>query len=161
MQSRNLVHAVLWLAMSLLGTAGLYALLDAPFLSGIQVLTYVGGVVTLMIFGVMITRRHDGSAVPTGSIKSLRGAAAAIALCGVLFAAVWKTDLTADAVPVPPTTRELAHALLEDNLLAFEVASLLLLAAIVGAVVLARRRDPDPATRREPLPGEAGHSPVE
>jgi NADH-quinone oxidoreductase subunit J len=149
-RSRNLVHAVMWLALSLLGTAALYALLDAPFLSGIQVLTYVGGVVTLMIFGVMITRRHDGSVIEAGSVQSLRGAATALGLFGVLAAAVWQTDLPRGDAPPATTTRELARSLLEDNLLAFEVVSLLLLAAIIGAVVLVRRRDPDPDGREAP-----------
>ena len=148
-RSTNLVHAVMWLALSLLGTAALYAMLDAPFLSGIQVLTYVGGVVTLMIFGVMITRRHDGSAIEAGSVKRLRGAAAASALFVVLLAAVLKTEFPSGDAPPPPTTRELARSLLEDNLLAFEVASLLLLAAIVGATVLSRRRDADPDAQGE------------
>ena len=61
--SGDLVRAVLWLAATLLGTAVVYALLHAPFLAGVQVLTYVGGVVTLMIFGVMVTRKHDGTTV--------------------------------------------------------------------------------------------------
>lgn len=151
-RSTNLVHAVMWLAASLLGTAALYAMLDAPFLSGIQVLTYVGGVVTLMIFGVMITRRHDGSAIDAGSVGSIRGAAAAIGLFGVLFAAVWSTDTTTHTEPAVSTTKDLAKSLFEENLLAFEVASLLLLAAIVGAVVLARRRDPEPGTGIETSP---------
>lgn len=143
-KSRNLVHAVMWLALSLLGTAGLYALMDAPFLSAIQVLTYVGGIVTLMIFGVMITRRHDGSTIEAGVAKQVRAALAAVGLFGVLFAAVWQTDLTTDEAPPATTTSDLAKSLLDENLLAFEVASLLLLAAIIGAIVLVRRRDPEP-----------------
>jgi NADH-quinone oxidoreductase subunit J len=148
-QSKNLVHAVMWLALSLLGTAALYALLDSPFLSGIQVLTYVGGVVTLMIFGVMITRKHDGSVIPAGGVQLARGAVIAIALCAVLLFAVWNTDLSTGELPPAPTTREMAHDLLDAHLFAFEAASLLLLAAIVGAVVLVRRRDHDPAAERE------------
>lgn len=140
-RSRNLVHAVLWLALSLLGTAVLYALLDAPFLSGIQVLTYVGGVVTLMIFGVMVTRRHDGSVIEAGSVKGLRGALAALGLFAVLAAAVLNGPPPPEGVKPMTTTRAMAHTLLGEHLLAFEAASLLLLAAIVGAIVLVRRRD--------------------
>ena len=76
-RSSNLIHAVLWLAMTLLGTAALYAQLNAPFLAGVQVLTYVGGVVTLMIFGVMVTRRHAGSVAPAERVSNVRGALAA------------------------------------------------------------------------------------
>lgn len=140
----NLVHAALWLGASLLATAGIYATLGASFLAGVQVLVYVGGIVTLMIFGVMITRRHDGSTIQPGTVQGWRGAAAAIGLFVVLFVAISKTDLPSGDGPPAVTTRELARSLLDDNLFAFEVASLLLLAAIVGAVVLARRRDADP-----------------
>lgn len=155
-QSKNLVHAVMWLAASLLGTAALYAMMDAPFLSGIQVLTYVGGVVTLMIFGVMITRKHDGSVIPAGGVKLVRGAVAALALFAVLFLAVWKTDLTPGVAPPAPGTRDLAKGLLDDHLFAFEAAGLLLLAAIVGAVVLVRRRDHELGERREPGVADRG-----
>lgn len=137
----NLIHAVLWLALTLLGTAVLFALLDAPFLAGVQVLTYVGGVVTLMIFGVMLTQRHDGTVAVASNVRNLRGAAAAIALCTVLFFAVATSELPAEAAADAPTTAELARSLLDEHLIAFEVLSLLLLAAIVGAVVLARRKD--------------------
>lgn len=140
-RSRNLVHAVLWLGLVLLGTAALYALLDAPFLAGIQVLTYVGGVVTLMIFGVMVTRRHDGSLIAAGSVKSVRGFVAALAFFGVMAAAILNTEFPSHEAPAPTTTRDLGRALLVDHVLAFETASVLLLAAIVGAIVLVRRRE--------------------
>ena len=154
--SRNLVHAVLWLALALLGTSGMYALLDAPFLAGVQVLTYVGGVVTLSIFGVMVTRRHEGVEAAAESYPGLRGAATAGVLFAVLATAIWRTDFPV-AAALPPTVpvSELAHALLDEYLLPFEAASLLLLVAIVGAVVLVRRRDPDPATGREPSAAES------
>ncbi len=149
----NLVRAVFWLALSLLGTAVLYALLNAPFLAGVQVLTYVGGVVTLMVFGVMVTRAHDGSAVVAESADQGRAALVAFGLAALMGLAIYKADGLPQTPQVPArTTEDLARALLGPNLIAFEVASLLLLAAIIGAVVLARKKDPDPATRREPLP---------
>ena len=66
----DLVRAILWLAATLLGTAVLYAMLHAPFLAGVQVLTYVGGVVTLMVFGVMVTRKHDGRSPSSSSSRA-------------------------------------------------------------------------------------------
>jgi NADH:ubiquinone oxidoreductase subunit 6 (subunit J) len=142
-RSGNLVRAVFWLALTLLGTAVLYALLHAPFLAGVQVLTYVGGVVTLMIFGVMVTRRHDAAVVAIDGRNRLRGALAAGAFFAVLAWAIVRTDLSAFTPVSTPTTQALAHDLLDTYLLAFEVTSVLLLAAIICAVVLARRRDPD------------------
>ncbi len=145
-RSRNLVRAVLWLALVLLGTAALYALLDAPFLAGVQVLTYVGGVVTLMIFGVMVTGRHESAVTEIDSANSLRGLLVAVGFFALVGGAILRTDFPELTPPPPPTTAELARSLLDDYLLAFEVTSLLLLAAVVGAVVLARRRDPGPAS---------------
>lgn len=150
--SPDLVRAIFWLAGSLLGTAVLYALLQAPFLAGVQVLTYVGGVVTLMIFGVMVTRKHDGSNVGVGATARLRGAVAALAFFGVVAAAILRTDLSSLTPVETPSTQDLARSLLDQYLLAFEVASVLLLAAIVSAVVLARRKDPAPETPEAPEP---------
>ena len=148
----NLVRAVFWLALSLLGTAVLYAMLEAPFLAGVQVLTYVGGVVTLMIFGVMVTRQHDGTAVVAESADQPRAAL----LCGGLAALMGfsiRMSKIPDAPPAPvQSTADLANALLGRHLIAFEVASLLLLAAIVGAVVLARKKDVETRTQRPALP---------
>jgi len=147
--ARNLVHAVLWLGVTLTGTAALYAMLGASFLAGVQILLYVGGVVTLMIFGVMLTRRHDGIAVPAERTSPRRGALVAAALFGVLAAAVARSELPAGQTRI--ATEALGVSLLTTHVLAFEVLSLLLLAAIIGAIVIARRRDhgaPPPAAGR-------------
>lgn len=146
-RNRNLVHAALWLGVTLLATAALYAMLDASFLAGVQVLLYVGGVSILMIFGVMITRKHDGIVVDAESAKEPRAALAAFLLFCVVAVAVQLTpDLDAPvATPSPITARDLGRGLLVDHVLAFEVISLLLLVAIVGAIVIARRRDPGEA----------------
>ena len=143
-RSRSLVHAVLWLALVLLGTAALYALLGAPFLAGVQVLTYVGGVVTLMIFGVMVTGRHESAVPEIDGADQIRGLLVALGFFALVGGAILRTDFSSILPPPPPTTAQLARGLLTQYLLAFEVASLLLLAAVVGAVVLARRRDPGP-----------------
>ncbi|HEY1334502.1 MAG TPA: NADH-quinone oxidoreductase subunit J [Myxococcaceae bacterium] len=159
--SRDLVRAILWLAAALLGTAVLYALLHASFLAGVQVLTYVGGVVTLMVFGVMVTRKHEGTAFTIDGTSRLRGALAALGFLAVVGAAILRTDLSSFTAVEPPSTQELAFSLLDRYLLAFEVASVPLLAAIVSAVVLARRRDPapGPATAREATALREGSTP--
>lgn len=154
-RSANLVRAVLWLGGTLLATAVLYAMMDASFLAAVQVLLYVGGVVTLMIFGVMITRRHDGLVVSADSARSRPALAVAVALFGVVAAAIRTTDgLDGDLTRTAPmASADLGRALLHEHVLAFEAASVLLLGAIVGAIVIARRHDPgaDPrAARRAP-----------
>ena len=156
--SGNLVRAVYWLALALLSTAILYGMQQAPFLAGVQVLTYVGGIVTLMIFGVMVTRRHDGSSIGATGQNRFRALLVALGFFGVMVGAILGSDLDSTkrvavvAVTEDASTRGLAIALLGEHLLAFEAASVLLLAAIVGAVVLARRRDVEP----ERAVGQAG-----
>ena len=147
--SRRLVRAVLWLAVTLVTTAALYAMQGASFLAGVQVLVYVGGVVTLMIFGVMVTRRHDGITVTLDSTRSGRAGVAALALFAVVSFAVMTTPgLDAPTTAPALTTADLGRALLVDHVFAFEAVSFLILAAIVGAIVIARRKDPS----AEPTP---------
>jgi NADH:ubiquinone oxidoreductase subunit 6 (subunit J) len=147
-RSTNLVRATLWLAVALLVTAALYAMAGASFLAGVQALLYVGGVVTLMIIGVMTTRRHEGLVVAAESTHEGRAAVVALALFGGLAWAIRSTDGLDVAPPPPLATADLGRGLLVDHVLAFEVASLLLLGAIIGAAVIARRRDP--GTERKP-----------
>lgn len=145
-RTKDLVHAVLYLALVLLGTAVIYGLLEAPFLAGVQVLTYIGGVVTLMIFGVMVTRHHGGASPPAETADGARGLIVALGFFAVLAAGILQTDFGPMSAVAAPGPKALARQLLDDHLLAFEAASLLLLAAIIGAVVLARKRDPAPAS---------------
>ena len=149
-RSANLIRAVMWLGVTLLATAVLYAMMDASFLAAVQVLLYVGGVVTLMIFGVMITRRHDGIVVQAESAKPGRAAIAAAALFGVVAAAIRATPGLDTPIAAAVTPAALGRALLEEHVLAFEAVSVLLLGAIVGAIVIARRRDPGDAREAAP-----------
>jgi NADH:ubiquinone oxidoreductase subunit 6 (subunit J) len=142
-RSSSLVHAVLWLGVVLLTTAALYAMLDASFLAGAQVLLYVGGVITLMIFGVMITRRHG----PSEPLLEEPPSAPAAGVAAVLFVLIAWAVLTTDgldapgASPAPGGAADLGRALMREHVMAFETVSMLLLVAIVGAIVIARRRD--------------------
>ena len=143
-RAANLVHAVMWLGVMLLSTAGLYVMLSASFLAAVQALLYVGGVITLMVFGLMITRRHEGIVVTAERGPALRAALLSAALFAVIAVGVVRTpgltDPLPDAAPVP--LADLGRAILTTHLVAFEALSLLLLAAIIGAIVIARRRDP-------------------
>jgi NADH-quinone oxidoreductase subunit J len=140
----NLIHCVLWLTLVLLDTAVVYVVLDAPFLGAIQVMLYAGGVVTLMLFAIMLTRRKGGVAVSNDSDSSRRWLALLLSF-GLFAAMAWailSTDGLAEAKPVPqPQAKQLAIAFLTEHVLSFEVLSVLLLAATVGAIVIARRRD--------------------
>lgn len=139
-RSKNLVHSVLWLGVGLAMTAVLFILLHAPFIAGVQILLYAGGVITLMLFGIMLTRKHSDLQVENESSRHVTGAATALGLFGLMATAILTTN-------VQPTTKMLLKAdaigksFLTDHLLAFEVLSLLLLAVMVGAIVVGRKRD--------------------
>ncbi len=141
--SDNLVRSVLWLAITLSATAVVFVMLSAPFMAGIQLLLYTGGVITLMLFGVMLTSRGGGVIVRSESADGLRGMTTAGVLFGVIGAALYgsRHELPNAMGPLNVTTAELGQSFLTDNLLAFEVLSILLLAAMIGAIVLARPTD--------------------
>jgi NADH-quinone oxidoreductase subunit J len=140
--SRNLVHAALALIVSFFGVALVFILLEAGFLAVVQVLLYIGAIAILIIFAIMLTRRvMQDSGPQTNSawwLAGLMGVGIFAALAGML----WQTtgfQLTA-AAPVP--TNSIAHlgaSFLDPNryLIPFEVASVLLLAAMIGAIVIA------------------------
>ena len=137
--SRNILRSAFWLLGTLGGAAGLYLTLGADFVGVTQVLVYVGGVLVLILFAVLLT---------TG-LASLRGtnasvgrwvalAPAALLAAGLVAVAVTTPWRLTRAVPAPTTAR-VGDAFLREYLLPFELVSLLLLAALVGAIVLARR----------------------
>ena len=139
---RDLVHAVLWLGASLMGTAGLFAMQGASFLAAIQLLLYVGGIVMLLVFGVMLTREHsDISAVRDLRDRQRAGAVATILFVALLTAITDTPGLDDAGANAAVPLEDLAASLLGQYGLAFEALSLLLLGAMIGAVVLARRID--------------------
>ena len=141
--TKNLVHTVLWLGLTLASTAVLFILLDAPFLAAIQIILYTGGVLTLMLFGVMLTHRDSSfTGIQNPSHRLGSGFLLALSVAAMLGAAIFRTEnLPATPTTAPLTTRELGVALFTEHVLAFEILSLLLLGAVLGAIVLARKRD--------------------
>ncbi len=142
--SKNLVHCVFWLAAVLLLTASLFVMLQAPFLAAIQIVLYTGGVITLMLFGVMLTQRKPDTNVPLDSHRKGPAALTAFALLAVLLSAIWQTPELAAMTRGTEVVgaAEVGQIFLTQQLLAFEVLSVLLLAAMIGAIVLVRKADP-------------------
>ena len=140
-RSRDLVRAVFWLAGALLVTAAAYVQLKADLLGALQVLLYTGGIVTLMLFAVLLTwEKQDGR--PFAEIHApVRGAACALAFFGIAASAIVRS--TIPHTPLVATDSEGLGALfLVRHVLPFEALSVLLLAVMVGAIALARRSDP-------------------
>lgn len=144
--ARNLVHAVLWLVSTLFGVAALYTLLDAGFMAVVQVVIYIGAIAILFIFAVMLTRREMRDKGPGLNknwwVSALLSLLVFIGLGFLLmnWSGFW---MTPSSLPTGfDAVRALGDALVspEAFVLPFEVASVLLLAAMVGAVYIAFNR---------------------
>jgi NADH-quinone oxidoreductase subunit J len=138
--TRNIVHAALYLVLVLAGVAAQFILLAAEFTAITQVLVYIGAVVVLFLFGIMLTRAPMGKMDDSDNEQRLIGAAIAVVLAGVMGYTLWKAfsnkqfqDLTVQ------TTAQVSNSIFSQYLIPFEVVSVVLLAALIGAIVLARR----------------------
>ena len=141
--SRNLFHAAIFLVLSFVGVAGFYVLLEAEFLAMIQILVYVGAISILIIFAIMLSRRMMSPDFRASNEQWLWALVAAVALFAILVIVLIQVDWPVVQAEVPDGTLvELGKALVDPGqyLLVFEVASILLLVALVGAVIIARER---------------------
>jgi NADH-quinone oxidoreductase subunit J len=137
----NIVHAALFLVLALLSVAGFYLLLASEFLALVQVLIYAGAVATLILFGLMMTRGRELPAVGSGAQWPL-GLLTAGALVVALLTAVVDSDWPRDAGEVTLVSMTtLGGALFRDWLLPFEIASIVLLIALIGAIVISRQEE--------------------
>ncbi len=143
---RNAVHAALWLIVSLLGVAGIFLLRQAEFLFVVQIMLYIGGIVLLILFVIMLVNLDE-----TAKLRQFNRqwwlVLACVTVVGAELLYVLRRGVTtfelAEAPPQAGTeysTARLADVLFSEYLLPFEIASVLLLAAIVGSVVMAKKR---------------------
>jgi NADH:ubiquinone oxidoreductase subunit 6 (subunit J) len=140
--TKNLFHSVLWLALALTGTAGLFLTLDAEFLAAVQLLLYAGGVITIVVFAIVVTERLVGERISQTSRRIGGGAVLAAALLAALLRIIWRAQLPSVAADMPPdVTRRIGNAFLTHNALAFELLAVLLVTAMVGAIYFARPED--------------------
>ena len=149
--AQNVVRAALYLVIVLAGAAGIYILLAAEFVAIVQVLVYIGAIVVLFLFGVMLTRARHGRENDLDNNQRGLAAVVALFLVGVLGYVIldWTNDLphgklpklsgSAEAVSRARGTGPVGDAIFSTYLVPFEVVSVLLLAALVGAIVIARR----------------------
>ncbi len=136
----NIFHASLALIVTLIGIVGIFFALHAEFLAVVQLLLYVGAVMTLVIFAIMMTERLGDKSVSQQNKLPLPALSAAIiflmTLIGVLYATPWPIK----SAPLPRAdTASIGRALLGEYVFPFEVISVFLIAALVGALVVARR----------------------
>ncbi len=143
---RDIIRSALWLILSLAGLAGVYGLLGSPFMAISQVLVYMGAIAVLILFAVMITASKRGPMRLVFQRQWWIGAIAAIVLVLLMVTTIMLTEWDATAEVQVAETRDIAVMVFEDYLLAFEALGVLLLAAVIGGLYLAKRDDDMPET---------------
>lgn len=149
-RARSIVHAGFWLLPCFIGVAGLYAALEAHFFFVVQLLIYAGAILILILFALMLTKDamnpHVSQTNRMGFLSGLIASALGLTASVVLMQQGWPITSTPPA-DAAAQTQALGNALIGLYAIPFEVASLLLLAALIGAVVLAKtEREPEPET---------------
>jgi NADH:ubiquinone oxidoreductase subunit 6 (subunit J) len=140
--TRNLFHSVLYLALVLTATAGLFLSLDAEFLAAIQLLLYAGGVVTIAVFAIVVTERLVGDRITQTSRQIFTGFVISGALLVALLVVFRRAPLTISRPAVTgDLTRAIGQSLLTTYVLPFELLGVLFLAALLGALYFARPDD--------------------
>jgi NADH:ubiquinone oxidoreductase subunit 6 (subunit J) len=140
---RNIIHSAIAMMVCFGSLAGMYALLGAPIVAAAQVLIYLGAISVLILFAIMLTQAGDANLPSPFHRQAVLGALAALVVVGLIGWAVVQTDWGNASVVIALGIASLAKALFTDYALPFEILSLLLLAAIIGAIYLARRPEDD------------------
>ncbi len=137
---RNIIYCALFLALSFLSVAGLYILLNAEFLAAVQILIYAGAVMILLLFAIMLTQRANTPASNPPNSQAAIAGIVAVVLFGLLTLVLGRTSwlVGGSQVPTQSNTELLGQALFGSYVLPFEIASVLLLVAMIGAIVIAR-----------------------
>ena len=138
--SNQLIYSAISLLFTLFGIAGLYVFLWADFMTGIQLLVYVGGILTLIIFGIMLTNKISSARLSQTNMQQGIGSVVSLWLLIVLSLVISKTNWYSASSSEPANTVDkIGTLLMTKHLLAFEGISLLLLGALIGAAILARK----------------------
>ena len=140
--SKNLFHAVLWLALALTGTAGVFLLLDAEFLAAVQLLLYAGGIITIVVFAIVVTERLIGERLTQTNMRIGGGFLVSAVLLGFVVVVLRKQTLPASRPEMPgDLTRLIGQTVLTQYVLPFELLAVLMLAGMLGAIYFARPDD--------------------
>ena len=138
--STNLVRSAVALLFTLFGLAGFYVFLFADFIAAAQVIIYVGGILVLIIFGVMVTNKIDDPGVGSSSRNQFFASISATFILSILLTVIMRTEWkTGEMTSRDETIESIGHLLMKDFVLPFELVSVLLLAALIGAAYLSRK----------------------
>jgi NADH:ubiquinone oxidoreductase subunit 6 (subunit J) len=136
---RDIIRCGLAMMVCFGALAGIYVIIGAPLVAAAEVLVYIGAISVLVLFAIMLTQTKDAPASLVFQTQAVPAALAAVLLAVVTILAIVATDWGALAERVATDTRELAKVLFRDWVLPFEIVGVLLLAAVVGGVFLAKR----------------------
>ena len=151
--SKNIIHAAIGLLFTLFGVGGLYLMLASDFLGFLQLFIYIGATMVLIMFGIMLTRREEKGSEPgvpfTEKLASQASTYLGLFIAGAVFAFLFVILIVAGgdqwqrsaATNVQPPTSAIGEKLLTEYIYAFEIISVFLMVALIGAAYLARRRD--------------------
>ncbi|MDE0894439.1 MAG: NADH-quinone oxidoreductase subunit J [Acidimicrobiales bacterium] len=138
--TRNVVHAALYLVIVLAGVAGIFILLGAEFLGVTQIMVYIGAIVVLFLFGIMLTKGSFGDDDGVTGERRLMAGLVGLLVFGVMTAALVESFADAElSRSGPSTTADIADSIFSYYIVPFEAVSVLLLAALIGAIVVARK----------------------
>lgn len=138
--TRNVIYSAFFLLFTFFGVAGIYVLLAADFLAVVQIMVYVGGILILLLFGVMLTNKITNVDIRTGTANLLPASIAVGLMMGAMVSAMLFTSWRVQDTQVPDTTiKQLGSLLITDYILIFELLGMLLLIALIGAASIARR----------------------
>lgn len=140
---KNIMHCALFLALALLSTAGLFLLMNADFIAAVQVLVYAGGIMVLIVFAILLTQRITGKLQPqTNEQKAIAFifSIAVLSIAGLTISVAQFSEVS-KGVSADGTVALLGKSLLNRYVLPFEIASIVILAVIVSAIVIARKEE--------------------
>jgi NADH-quinone oxidoreductase subunit J len=138
--TRNIVYSGFLLLFTFFGVSGIYVLLGADFLAIVQIMVYVGGILILLLFGVMLTNKITNVDIRTGTVHLLPAAIGVGILFGALISVMVWTEWKSQPGEIPiTTTYDIGKELVTNYVLIFELLGMLLLVALIGAASIARR----------------------
>ena len=142
--AKNILYAAFALVITFLAVAALYVLANAEFVAMTQIMIYVGGIIVLLIFGIMLTNKISGNPLATSAGNRIVGTTIALSLAVILIYAIFKINfaiISAQATAEPiNNVNHIGIGLMTDYLLPFEISGIILLAALVGAATIASNK---------------------
>lgn len=136
--ARHVFHSAVWLSMCLLSVAAVYFYLHAEFIGVIQILVYIGGIITLFVFAIKLTAGLDDYSIPQGNKQLIPSAIAAIILFNFFCYVIGRSPWAAPQPQADTTLEQLGRSLMTTYVLPFEFISLVLLAVMIGAIVIGK-----------------------